>query len=377
MNESRGDLARVTLGVLFIGALLLASAWILLPFLAALIWATMIVVATWPVMLRIEGWCGGRRLPAVAFMTIAILLVFVIPLVLAIGVIVANVGIATDWVKGLGEYSLPAPPSWLGAVPLIGERLLAGWENVQASGLPALAERLEPFAQDFSRWLLAEVGTFGLLLVQFVLIVILAGVFYAGGEAWADWLKSFGRRLADERGEDAVVLAGQAIRGVALGVVVTAIVQSALGGIGVAIAGVPFAGLLTAVMFVLCIVQLGPLLVLAAATIWLYVTDQAGWGTFLLIWTVVVSPIDNFLRPVLIRRGADLPLLLIIAGVVGGLVAFGLVGIFVGPVVLAVTYTLVDAWVNTPAEHPLTNGKAVAASGGNTSDLQNPPTTSH
>lgn len=370
MNAPRGDLARVTLGVLFIGALLLASAWILLPFLAALIWAAMIVVATWPVMLRIEGRCGGRRWPAVAIMTIAILLVFVIPLVLAIGVIVANVDIATEWVKGLGEYSLPAPPSWLGTVPLIGERLLAGWENAQASGLPALAARLEPFAQDISRWLLAEVGTFGLLLVQFVLIVILAAVFYSGGEAWAEWLKAFGRRLAEERGENAVVLAGQAIRGVALGVVVTAIVQSALGGIGVAIAGVPFAGLLTALMFVLCVVQLGPLLVLAAATVWLYVTDQAGWGTFLLVWSLVVSPIDNFLRPVLIRRGADLPLLLIIAGVVGGLVAFGLVGIFVGPVVLAVTYTLVDAWVSTPPPGPATRSEAVAAIGGSEIDRE-------
>jgi len=143
-----------------------------------------------------------------------------------------------------------------------------------------------------------------------------------------------------------VVLAGNAIRGVALGVVVTALVQSALGGIGLAIAGVPFAGVLTAIMFALCIAQIGPILVLLGATAWGYYSLGAGWGTFLLVWALVVGLMDNFLRPVLIKRGADLPLLLIFAGVIGGLVAFGIVGIFVGPVVLAVAYTLLDDWAS-------------------------------
>ena len=119
----------------------------------------------------------------------------------------------------------------------------------------------------------------------------------------------------------------------------------AAGGIGLAIAGVPFAGVLTAVMFALCIAQVGPILVLLAATAWGYVNLGVGWGIFLLVWSLVVGLLDNFLRPMLIRRGADLPLLLIFAGVVGGLVAFGIVGIFVGPVVLAVAYTLLDDWV--------------------------------
>jgi len=142
-----------------------------------------------------------------------------------------------------------------------------------------------------------------------------------------------------------VVLAGQAIRGVALGVVVTALVQSILGGIGLAIVGVPFAGVLTAIMFALCIAQLGPIIVLLGATAWAFYSLGAGWATFLLVWSIVVGTMDNFLRPVLIKRGADLPLLLIFAGVIGGLIAFGVVGIFVGPVVLAVAYTLLDSWI--------------------------------
>jgi predicted PurR-regulated permease PerM len=345
MNLSRADLARNTLGVLFIGALIFASVWILRPFLAGFIWAAMIAVSTWPMMRRVEAWCGGRRGPAVAVMTMAMLVVFLIPLGLAISVIVEHAGDVTEWVRGLAGRTLPDHPAWLGGVPLVGPRAVAAWEQAQASGMPALVARIEPYAQDLSRWLLAEAKTFGLLLIQFLLIVILSAVFYSRGEAWAEWLKAFGRRLAEERGEEAMVLAGGAIRGVAMGVVVTAIIQSALGGIGLAIAGVPFPMLLTAIMFVLCIAQLGPILVLIPCVIWMYATVGAGWGTSLLVWSLVVGFMDNFLRPVLIRRGADLPLLLIIVGVIGGLLAFGLVGLFVGPVVLAVTFTLVDAWV--------------------------------
>jgi predicted PurR-regulated permease PerM len=138
---------------------------------------------------------------------------------------------------------------------------------------------------------------------------------------------------------------GQAIRGVALGVGVTALVQSVLGGIALAMAGVPFAGLLTGVMLVLCLAQVGPMLVMVPAVVWMYSTGADGWGTFLVVMTVVVGTLDNFLRPILIRMGANLPLLLILAGVIGGLLTLGLIGIFVGPVLLAVVYTLLSAWV--------------------------------
>jgi predicted PurR-regulated permease PerM len=142
-------------------------------------------------------------------------------------------------------------------------------------------------------------------------------------------------------------MAGKAIRGVALGVGLTAVVQSVLGGIGLAVAGVPAAAALTAAMFLLCIAQLGPALVLIPAVIWLFWSGQTFWGSVLLVWTVIVGTMDNFLRPILIKKGADLPLLLIFAGVIGGLIAFGIIGLFIGPVVLAVTYTLLGSWVET------------------------------
>jgi len=140
-------------------------------------------------------------------------------------------------------------------------------------------------------------------------------------------------------------LAGQAIRGVALGVVVTAVAQSVLGGIGLAVVGVPFASLLTALMFMLCLAQIGPGLVLIPAVVWMYYSGDALSATVLLAFTIVAITMDNFLRPLLIRRGADLPLLLILFGVIGGLIAFGLLGIFLGPTVLAIAYTLLNAWM--------------------------------
>ena len=345
MTSPSPDLTRTTLAVLFLAGLIAASFWILRPFLPAIVWATTIVVASWPLMVRAQARLWRRRALAVTVMTIGLLLVFVVPLALAINTIVDNAERIASWVKSLAALKLPSPPESVQKLPLIGAKVAGAWEQAVAAGAEDIAARLAPYAGEILGWFVAQVGSFGMMTVQFLLTVIIAAILYANGETAAACVMRFARRLAGARGETAVRLAAQAIRGVALGVVVTALVQSVLGGIGLAIAGIPFAAVMTAVMFLLAIAQLGPVLVLAPAVIWLYWSGHSGWGTFLLVWTLLVSSLDNFLRPVLIKKGADLPLLLIFVGVLGGLIAFGLVGIFIGPVVLAVTYTLVEAWV--------------------------------
>jgi predicted PurR-regulated permease PerM len=346
MAEMQRDLTRNALAVLFIGVLIGFSFWILRPFLGAMVWATMIVVATWPVMVAVQDRLWHKRTLAVTVMTLALLLVLIVPLSLAIGTIVANADTIAGWAKSLTTVKVPPPPEWVGRLPLIGSKTVQAWEQVAAAGMEEFAARAAPYAGRVTKWFVAEVGNFGLVFLQCLLTIVLAAVMYANGERAAAGVKRFGRRLAGARGESSIQLAGQAIRGVALGVVVTALAQSVAGGIGLAIAGVPFATFLTAVMFMLAIAQLGPILVLVPAVIWLYWHGSSGWGTFLLVWTVAVGSMDNFLRPILIKRGANLPLLLIVAGVIGGLTAFGLIGIFVGPVVLAVAYTLLEAWVS-------------------------------
>src|SRR5206468_319207 len=212
-------------------------------------------------------------------------------------------------------------------------------------GAAEVAARLGPHVRDLVRWLIAEAGSIGSLLVQFLLTVAVSGVLYSRGEAVAGGVLAFAQRLAGNHGVRAVLLSADAIRAVALGVVVTAVAQAVVGGIGLAVTGVPHPVLLTSVMLVLGIAQIGPGPVLFGSVIWLYVDGQSLWGTVMLLWALVTTSFDNILRPVLIKRGADLPLLLILAGVIGGLLAFGLVGLFIGPVILAVAYTLLVAWV--------------------------------
>jgi len=355
-SPQRQDLARITMGVVAIAVLIGGSAWVMRPFLLALLWAAMIAVSTWPILLGVQRRLGGKRGPAVAVMVGLLLLLLVVPLYVAISTLVENAGRIVDLASSASTLALPDPPDWLGKLPLVGPRLEAGWRALAERGPDSLWAQLEPYGRDVARWLVSHAGTFGGTVVQLLLTVLICGILYSGGEGAATGVRRFFRRLAGARGENAVELAAKAVRAVALGVVVTAVVQSALAGLGLAVAGVPHAGLLAAVALILCIAQLGPALVLAPSVIWLYATGAHTWGTVLLVWSIGVVAIDNVLRPILIKRGADLPLLLIFAGVIGGLIGFGVVGLFIGPTVLAVAYTLAGSWIADLDREPAAGG---------------------
>jgi len=339
------DLTRILLGVVAIGGLIAASFWVLRPFLPAVIWATMIVVATWPTLRAVEARLWGRRSLAVAVMTLGMLAVIAVPLTVAIVTIAERADVVVAWAKSVAGHPIPALPDWVAGLPLVGPKLAAEWQRL-ASGRPEdLTARVTPYLGDVARWLIAQAGSLGTLLVQLLLTVVVSALLYARGEAVASGALAFARRLAGEAGERVAVLSAAAIRGVALGIVVTALVQAVIGGVGLAITGVPHALLLSSVMFLLAVAQVGPVPVLLGAVIWLYAGGHTAWAIVLLVWSLATTTLDNVLRPMLIRKGADLPFILIFAGVLGGMLAFGLIGLFVGPVVLAVTYTLLVAWV--------------------------------
>jgi predicted PurR-regulated permease PerM len=340
------DLTRLLLSVAAIALLAVATFWVLRPFLPGIVWAAMIVVATWPMMRAIEARVGARRWVAVTSMTLLLVLVFAVPLFLAIATIVDNADRLVEWARTLAATGLPPPPAWVEQIPLVGAPLARAWLELAAGGSAGIVSRLAPYAGEVVKWFAALAGNVGLVTVQIVLTIVIAAVMYASGEAAALLVLRFAHKLAGERGDQVIVLAGQAIRGVAIGVVGTALIQAALAGIGLAIAGVPFTALLTAIAFMLCIAQIGALPVLVPAVAWAFWQGTTGWGAFLLAWSIIVASMDNVLRPWLIQRGARLPLLLVFAGVIGGLLAFGLVGLFIGPVVLAVTYKLLSAWVD-------------------------------
>ena len=299
-----------------------------------------------------QAWLGGRRSLAVAAMTTTLLLILVVPLYFAVAAILENTQQITDWSKSLATFLVAPPPAWVGALPLVGSKLATRWQEFAAAGPEEISAHLAPVARTLVLWFVGQVGSVGMLLVQFLLTVIIAAILYGNGEAAARGADLVARRLMGARGENVLHLAAQAVRAVALGVVVTAILQSALAWIGLVIAGVPFATILTAMIFILGVAQVGAAPVLIGAVVWVYMKSGAVWGTGFLVWAILCSTFDNFLRPMLIKHGADLPLLLIFAGVLGGLIAFGVIGLFIGPVVLAVAYTLLVDWVSesTPSD---------------------------
>jgi len=349
------DVTHTTLAVICIGMLTVSSFWILSPFFVSFLWASIIVVATWPLLVKLQALLAGRRGLAVATMTVTILLIILVPITLAVLAIVDNAANISAQVRSLDSLPLSAPPDWLKRIPLAGEKIADRWRELAALTPEERSAVLTPYAQKALQWFVEKAGSFGMTMLHFLLTTIIAAILFANGEIVREGVLNFARRLAGQRGAAAAVLAAKAVRGVVLGVVVTALIQAALGGVGLFISGVPAAALLSAVMLLLCLAQLGPLLVLIPSVIWLYWSGQPVWGTVLLIISIFAGTIDNVLRPFLIRKGADLPLLLIFSGVIGGLIAFGVIGLFIGPVILAVTYTLLKAWVTGDVQEDAEN----------------------
>ncbi|MGN6455514.1 MAG: AI-2E family transporter YdiK [Achromobacter mucicolens] len=340
------DIARILLVIVMLLALMTGSLYVLSPFLPGLIWATTIVVATWPVLLSIQRRCGGRRWLATVAMLLILLFVIVLPLYQAISTLALHGGTIMAAVTRLPDSALLAPPSWVHGIPLAGPRIALEWQALSDAGAGGLLARIEPYLTTAAHWLLGHAAIVGVFVMHMLITVIIAGILYSKGDAAADFALRFSNRLAGPRGVAAIKLAASAIRAVALGIVVTAVVQSALGGIGLWIAGVPAAGILTALMVMLCLAQLGPFLPMLGGVAWLFQNDMKLAAAVLLVWAIVVGTLDNLLRPLLIKRGVNLSMLLILSGVLGGMFAFGIVGLFIGPVILAVTSTLLKAWID-------------------------------
>lgn len=331
--------------ILALAALISASLWILRPFLVPLFWASTVAIATWPILLRAQMILAGKRSLAVLLMTLALLSVFVIPFYFAVITVSENIVRVADLTKSVSSIALAGPPYWLQTIPLIGVRMAQRWKELATAGPTEISNYLTPFARAVALWFIALTGNLGLLFVQFVLTTVIAAIIYANGESAARAALRFAKRLAGAEGQKVAILAAQSVRSVAMGVVVTALLQTLLAGIGLSLVGVPFAAFLTGAIFILAIAQIGPAIILIGAVIWVYTGKGPIWGTSFLIWSFFCSTFDNFLRPFLIKRGADLPLLLVFAGVIGGLFSFGVIGLFIGPVVLAVAYTLLVDWV--------------------------------
>lgn len=344
-GNSYDELIRRVAVVLGIGTIAAVSVWIMAPFLPAILWAGTLAVATWPVLLRLQARLGGRRWAATTVLSLLLAIGFFIPLLVLVGAVAQHAGDAANLARQLTIQGLPPAPAWVETIPVVGRRAAEEWQNLAALDAASLQDKLQPALKVATRWLLGTAGGLLALVLQVILTTVIVALMYINGEVIAAGIRAFFRRLGGADAEALVPLAASSARAVALGVVVTAALQALLTGIALAVAGVPGAMLLGGLALVLCLAQVGPLFILLGAVGWLYWTHQTTAAAVLAIVSIGLVSMDNILKPILITRGGNLPLLLVFVGVIGGMLSFGLIGIFIGPVVLAVAWTLVSSWV--------------------------------
>lgn len=334
-------------------ALGLLGAWcfaLLRPFIAIVVWGAILAVALWPIYLWLKRALAGRGNLAAALITLVGLALMLGPVAL----LLANLATSAEtFLRALatGTLEVPPPPAQVVGWPWIGPPVDEVWSEA-SQNLEAVLERFAPQMQRLANALLAIAATAGVTLLQFVAATILAGVLLPNAEAIRPGLARFVDRLTPARGKGFVDLAGATVRNIARGVVGVAVLQGLLLGVGFLAAGIPFAGLWTLLAVVLAIVQIGPAVIVLATLVYAWTSLEATTALLFTLWIVPASLVDNVLRPILMAQGLPVPMVVIFAGVVGGTLVHGLVGLFVGPVVLALGWELLRAWVRAAPEAP-------------------------
>lgn len=345
--DERVELA---IGVAAIAVLVVGCFLVLRPFLGALLWGVILAYSTWPIHRRLTGLAGGRRTLSALIMTLLLAAAFVLPIVL-LGTSTAD-GVArlSEIVRNLFAVGPPSPPAWLDGIPVLGGFLHTLWLEL-VTNTRSLAEVLQPYLaaiRDFS--ITVAVGLGGGLL-EVTLSVVATFFFYRDGEAFIRRARAVGERIAGERTQHLLDVAGRTVLGVVYGIIGTAIVQALLASIGFAIVGLKGAMALGFLTFFLALMPMGPPLVWIPVAIWLFTEDHWGMALFMALWGIfAISGVDNVVRPWLISRGSSMSFLTVFLGVVGGALAFGFLGLFLGPVLLALGSAVLGYWVSGAPE---------------------------
>src|SRR5499427_6022190 len=358
-DEARADAAigntqlleRAVLFLLFAGLLLGVLA-VLRPFATAILFGAILAIAAWPLrdfLLR----CGLRRGLTATLLLLLALALFALPMMAVAPSLAEHL---TQGADRLQDYfaSAPTVPSWLAGLPVVGERLARAWDKTMLAqgGIRAV---LEPYSASLRQVFVGAAGALAASILQIILSLVVAALFWVSGDVLAARLHEFLRKLCGETAVAALDVAAGAVRGVAYGVVGTAAIQAIVMAIGLVVAGVPGAALLGFVTLLLALSQIGaPLIIVVwgGAAVWLFGQDQQVWGIFLIVWGVIVSMMDNVIKPWLIGFGVAMPMSLTILGVFGGFVSFGFLGLFIGPTLIAVGFTLLEAWSGAPTTQP-------------------------
>jgi predicted PurR-regulated permease PerM len=288
---------------------------------------------------------------AAGLITVVSLLVIIGPVTwLALGLIDSIRTISEQF--DVSALALPPPPQWVKDWPLVGNAVYQFWElastNMQAA-LAKIAPQLKPLGGS----LLSAAADAGSGMIKFFAAIIVAGFLFAPAPGLVDTVRAFARRLVSDRGEEFLALAGATIRAVSRGVIGVSVLQALLAGIGLIVAGVPGASLLTSAVLILCIIQVGPSLVIVPLVIWGWFLLDTWAAALFTLYMIPVNLIDNVLKPIVMGHGLQTPILVILVGVIGGTLAYGITGLFLGPIVLAVIWELMATWIK---EHEVAAG---------------------
>lgn len=319
---------------------------VLKPFLAAILFAGVVCIITWPVYLWLLGKLNGRKNLAALIMTLSLTLLAILPITLVAYSLADNVAAFYDNLKQAAAAGTLESPVWLAQLPLVGKTLDTYWHHVASSREEAiaLAQQLLGPTKDF---ILAS----GMMVMQGALEMGMAALisffFYRDGKEFMKSIKLAMNRLIGPQTANVLDIINGTVKNVMVGELGTAMAQGFVATIGFAIASVPGALLLGVATVLLSLIPIGPPLIWGGASVWLFYQGNVGWGIFMLLWGFfLISTVDNVARPLLISLGSSLPFLLVLLGVLGGMMAFGLIGLFIGPTLLAVGYNLTHKWAN-------------------------------
>jgi len=340
---------------------------VLRPFLSAVLLALILAYSTWPIYAWGERLLKGRKGWAATLMTLLVATVSLTPIIILGSSLTEQIAKASGWVKRVLSEGPPDPPGWIAEIPVVGPQLHEYWQGLAHN----TAELLHQFV---SAKLFSDLGQYALSAGEFLLVgaavlaqgtlqlalsVFIAFFLYRDGLDGAEKLHGVVRRLWGERGLHVLDVVGATIKSVVYGTIGTAIAQSALTALGLWLTGVPGVLLLGFITFLLALTPIGAPLVWFPATLWLFYTGATGWAVFLLLWGLfVVGGADNIIRPFFISRGSDLPFVLVFLGVLGGTLAFGFLGLFLGPTLLATGYEIIRDWARGDDPLPVPPGDA-------------------
>jgi predicted PurR-regulated permease PerM len=345
-------------GIVLVLLLVIGCFVVLRPFVSAVLLALILSYSTWPIYAWCERILKGRKGLAATLMTLLVAAVLLVPLIILGSSLAEQGAAASGWVRGLFSDGPPGPPGWIANIPVVGTQLYEYWQGL-AHNTAALLSELSEFGQYLlpaGEWLLSGAAILGHGTLQLALSLFIAFFFYRDGLDGARKLQSVARRLWGERALHLLDVVGATIKSVVYGTIGTAIAQSTLTALGLWLAGVPGVLLLGFLTFLVALTPIGAPLVWLPAAIWLFYADATGWAVFLVLWGLfVVGGADNIIRPYFISRGSDLPFVLVFLGVLGGTLAFGFLGLFLGPTLLATGYEIVRDWARVdppPAPSP-------------------------